>query len=179
MNSKIQWITRTAVFLAVLIALQFATGKFPQLVTGSVVNFVLIACVLVCGLSAGLTIAVLSPFFAFILGIVHALPPLLPVIALGNAVIVLMVYVICKQMPSYSAANLIKGAAAIFAGAAVKALFLWAAISKLLIPALAIPAKQAAALTLSFSWPQFTTALIGGALALIVVPALSRAINKS
>jgi hypothetical protein len=36
-----------------------------------------------------------------------------------------------------------------------------------------------AVMTASFSWPQLVTALIGGALALILVPVLKKALRKN
>ena len=69
MNKKTLWITETAVMIALLVALQWATKPLGQFVTGSCVNLVLGVSVLVGGLWCGLTVALVSPFFAFLLGI--------------------------------------------------------------------------------------------------------------
>lgn len=76
MNKKTLWITETAVMIALLVALQWATKPLGQFVTGSCVNLVLGVSVLVGGLWCGLTVALVSPFFAFLLGIGPAFLPL-------------------------------------------------------------------------------------------------------
>ena len=53
MNKKVQWIVRTGVLLAVLIALQALTKPLGQLVTGSCVNAVLALSVTLCGIGCG------------------------------------------------------------------------------------------------------------------------------
>ena len=68
MNKKIRWITETAIMLALLVTLQALTKGFGQLVTGSCVNAILAVSVLVGGLWSGLTIALVSPVLAFLLG---------------------------------------------------------------------------------------------------------------
>ena len=80
MRKKLLWITETAVMLALLIALQALTKPMGQLVTGSFVNAVLAVTVLVAGLSSGITVAVISPVLAYLLGIA-------PVETQGGAVI--------------------------------------------------------------------------------------------
>ena len=96
-ENKARWIARTAVLIALLVVLQTVTKPLGQIVTGSCVNAVLSVAVLVAGLWSGLTVAVLSPFFAFVLGIGPQLFPLTPAIALGNCVLVLLLYVICRD----------------------------------------------------------------------------------
>jgi thiamine transporter ThiT len=69
MNKKIRWITETAVMLALLVSLQAITKPLGQLVTGSCVNAVLAITVLVAGLYSGITVAIISPVLAYLLGI--------------------------------------------------------------------------------------------------------------
>lgn len=78
MNKKTLWITETAVMIALLVALQWATKPLGQFVTGSCVNLVLGVSALVGGLWCGLTVALVSPFFAFLLGIGRRFCPLSP-----------------------------------------------------------------------------------------------------
>ena len=85
MNKKTLWITETAVMIALLVALQWATKPLGQFVTGSCVNLVLGVSALVGGLWCGLTVALVSPFFAFLLGIGPAFLPIVPMVAVGNA----------------------------------------------------------------------------------------------
>ncbi|MFR5385985.1 MAG: hypothetical protein ACLTGT_02910 [Oscillospiraceae bacterium] len=72
MNKKTLWITETAVMIALLVALQWATKPLGQFVTGSCVNLVL--GYRRCGWPGGLTVALVGPFFAFLLGISPAFP---------------------------------------------------------------------------------------------------------
>ena len=80
MNKKIRFITETAVMLALLVALQAVTKPLGQLVTGSFVNTVLAVTVLFAGLYSGITVAVISPVLAYLLGIA---PQILTVPASG------------------------------------------------------------------------------------------------
>ena len=100
-NHKIRWITRTAVLTALLVALQWATAGTQafagQYITGSLVNCVLATAALFAGLWSGVTVAILSPFFAFLLGIGPKLIQIVPCIALGNLVFVLLMHFLCKK----------------------------------------------------------------------------------
>ena len=78
MNKKIRWITETAVMLALLVSLQAITKPLGQLVTGSCVNAVLAITVLAAGLYSGITVAVISPVLAYLLGIAPKFLPFLP-----------------------------------------------------------------------------------------------------
>lgn len=83
---KTIWIAQTAVCLALLLAVQFVTKSLGQFVTGSCVNLVLAIAALIGGVWSGVTVAVISPFCAFLLGIGPAFFPMVPCVALGNAV---------------------------------------------------------------------------------------------
>ena len=83
---KTTWIAQTAVCLALLIAFQLLTRSLGQLVTGSCVNLVLAVAALLGGIWSGVTVALVSPFCAYLLGIGPAFFPLVPCVALGNAV---------------------------------------------------------------------------------------------
>ena len=83
MKNKILWITRTAVMMALLVTLQWATSGLSQFVTGSCVNAVLAVATLTAGLWSGVAVALLSPFCAFLLGIGPKLIQMVPAIALG------------------------------------------------------------------------------------------------
>ena len=92
MKNKILWITRTAACLALLIVLQMTTAPLGnKLVTGSLVNFMLIVSVMVCGLASGVTVAVISPVMASILGVGPHFA-LIPFIALGNVTLAVIWY---------------------------------------------------------------------------------------
>ena len=79
--------------LALLVALQAVTKPLGQLVTGSCVNAVLAVATLFVGLGGGLTVALVSPVCAFLLGIAPNFVTVLPIM-LGNAVYALLLHFI-------------------------------------------------------------------------------------
>lgn len=174
------WITRTAVFLALLVAVQFLTRNFGQLVTGSAVNFILVACALIAGLSSGATVAVISPFLAKLFGI-GPLWEFIPIIALGNVVITVVFSLVLGHARRRD--GLVKYAlwiTAIVTGAAAKFLVLYLGIVKILIPMMSsIPAPQAEKLSAMFSATQLFTALIGGVVAMLLVEPIRTAVQKN
>ncbi len=166
-------ITRTAILIALLIALQYATSSLGQFVTGSCVNLVLAVAALFAGLWSGIIVALVSPFFAFLLGVGPKLIAIVPFIALGNLVYVLVLALLGKKL-----ARLPKSLLAVAAAAVCKFLTLFLVVVKLVLPMLGLAEKQVAAMSTMFSWPQLVTAAIGGVLALLVVPALKKAFKE-
>ena len=157
---KTTWIARTAVCLALLIAVQFFTKSLGQFVTGSCVNMVLVVATLCGGFWCGFATALVSPFLAYLLGIGPALIQLVPAIALGNISLVAIYALIYKKVDK----AWLRDVLAVVLAAAVKLAVLFLLIVKILIPLLALPDKQAAMMSAMFSWPQLVTALIGGVL---------------
>ena len=96
MHKSIRWVAETAVMLALLIALQVITKPLGQLVTGSFVNAVLAVTVLVAGLSSGITVALISPVLAYLLGIAPQILTV-PAIMAGNTVFVVLLYTIAGK----------------------------------------------------------------------------------
>jgi len=166
MNTKT--ITRTAILIALLVALQYATRPLGQLVTGSCVNLVLAVAAMFCGVWSGVIVAVVSPFFAYLLGIAPQVW-LAPAIALGNVAYVVVIALLSGKLQGVKG-----GAAGVAAGAVCKFAVLYLVVVQLLIPMGNLPAKVAA----QFSWPQLVTALIGGAVALLIVPTLRKAFKE-
>ena len=115
MNKKIRFITETAIMLALLVTLQALTKSFGQLVTGSCVNAVLAVSVLVGGLASGVTVALISPVLAFLLGIAPQVLTV-PAIMAGNSVYVLALYLLCDK----NSKNMIKQGIAWIVAAAAK-----------------------------------------------------------
>ena len=167
MSKNVRWITETAVMLALLIALQALTKPLGQLVTGSCVNAVLAVSVLLAGLGSGITIALISPVLAFLLGIGPALVQVVPVVACGNALLAGLFGLSCNKGWKQEIAMVVC--------AVVKCAFLWAAVPAVIASLGTVPAKQAAVMSAMFSWPQGVTALIGGVLALLILPRLKKA----
>ena len=181
MKNKTLWIVETGVFLALLIVLQWATKPLGTLVTGSVVNFLLVATTISAGIGSGLAIGVASPFLAMLWGIVPLPIYIVPVVALGNAVIVLSYGLILKLARDRSrGGKLAVWLAAIAAGSLLKFGALYAGVNWLVVPlvtsATGAPAQAPAAI---FSTQQIITALIGGVLAMLVVPTVIKAVRRS
>ena len=181
MNKKIRWITETAVMLALLVALQAITKPMGQLVTGSFVNAVLAVTVLVAGLYSGITVALISPVLAYLLGIAPQILTV-PAIMVGNTVFVILLYFIAGRDSRKIVRQVIawvSAAAAKFA--ALYAIVVWlicGVLAERLLASGVLKAPMLKALPATFSWPQLVTALIGGAVALLIVPVLRKALRK-
>ena len=181
MNKKIRWITETAVMLALLVSLQALTKPMGQLVTGSCVNAVLAVSALVGGLSCGLTVALISPVLAFLLGIAPRILTV-PAIMVGNSVFVVLLSLLADK----SGRNIGKQVLAWLTAAVAKfaslyAIVVWlicGVLSENLLASGVMNAPMLKALPATFSWPQLFTALIGGAVALLIVPVVRKALHK-
>ena len=187
MQKKIRYITEVAVLLALLVALQTVTKPLGQLVTGSCVNAVLAVAALFTGLAGGLTIALVSPVCAFLLGIAPNFVTVLPIM-LGNAAFVILLHVIAGK----AGRPIWRQPVAVAAAAAAKFLLLYLVVVKVIcgvasgallgkklgdIVVLAPPMLNM--LPTMFAWPQLFTALIGGVVALLLVPILRKALHRN
>lgn len=181
MRKKLLWITETAVMLALLIALQALTKPMGQLVTGSFVNAVLAVTVLVAGLSSGITVAVISPVLAYLLGIAPQVLTV-PAIMVGNTVFVVLLYFIAGKSSKKVLRQIIAWVSAAGAKfAALYAIVVWllcGVFSESLLASGAMKAPMLKLLPATFSWPQLFTALIGGGVALLITPVLRKALHK-
>lgn len=181
MKKKIWWITETAVMLALLVTLQTLTKPMGQLVTGSFVNAVLAVTVLVAGLYSGVTVALISPVLAYLLGIAPQILTV-PAIMVGNTVYVVLLYFIAGT----DSKKVLRRAAAWIIAATVKFATLYAIVVWLICGVFAerlmdggtLKAPMLNMLPATFSWPQLITALIGGAVALIIAPLIRKALDK-
>lgn len=173
-HSKSLWITETAILIALLIGLQFVTKSLGQYATGSCVNAVLAIAALVAGLSSGLTVAILSPFFAFLLGIGPQLLPIVPAISVGNAVFVLVLYFVAGR----GSLPFARGICAWLAASVAKSTALYLLIVQFLCRILTLKDAQIAVFTSMFSVNQLITALIGGGVALLLTPILRKALHR-
>ena len=180
MNKKLRWITETAILLALLVTLQALTKGFGQLVTGSCVNAILAVAALVGGLGCGITVALISPVLAFLLSIAPQILTV-PAIMVGNTVYVLLLALIAGKSK-----NILRKVIAWVVAAAAKFAALYAIVVGLICGVLAenllaagtLKEPMLKALPATFSWPQLITALIGGAVALLIVPVLRKALKK-
>jgi hypothetical protein len=186
MKKKTLWLTETAVMLALLITLQALTKPLGQLVTGSCVNAVLAIAVLLIGMSSGITVAVISPVCAYLFGIAPNFVTVLPIM-IGNVCFVVLLRLIAGK----SHKPVWKQPVALISAAGVKFGVLYLLVVKVIcgvasgallgkklgdIVVLAPPMLKL--LPTMFAWPQLFTALIGGAVALLIAPVLRKALHR-
>lgn len=191
MNKKILWITETAVLLALLICLQWVGSFVPeqmtkQLITGSLVNCVLAVTVLMVGMSSGITVAIISPVCAFLFGIAPNFITVLPIM-IGNCCYVILLRLLLGK----SMKPLWKQPVALAAAAVAKFLVLYLLVVQVVcnLASSALLGKKIGETVLlappmlkmlpgMFTWPQLITALIGGTMALLIVPVLRKALHR-
>ena len=172
MHKTAKWITNTAIFMALLVGLQLLTAPIGStLITGSIVNLLLILCTLSLGIKSGATLAVLSPVLAKFLGI-GPLWELIPFVILGNLAIVLVLHLIVRKKPDV----IMVQAIGVLCGAGAKFLVLYFGIVQIAIPLLLqLPQPQASVISAMFSISQLFTALLGGAGAILLFQLLKKA----
>ncbi|MDR3215739.1 MAG: ECF transporter S component [Bacilli bacterium] len=182
MNDKrVLWIVQTALFIALLIVIQISTAFMGNtLITGSLVNLVLIISVLSYGLLTGCSIALLSPLIAKLFGI-GPLWSIIPFIILGNVVLVMIYGLVAKRIDALNNKKIFYyNIALVIVAALCKCIVLYLGIVKIMVPLfLELPAKQAHVISSMFSLPQFFTALVGGFLALIIYQQLKKILNNT
>ena len=89
-KNKIRNLALNGIMLALIVAVQ--SINLPNLITGVIINSILVFVSLFIGLKSAIVLCLLSPFGGFITG--HAptvLFPVLPVIAIGNVLLVVFV----------------------------------------------------------------------------------------
>ncbi|MBQ2893509.1 MAG: hypothetical protein IJE24_05175 [Oscillospiraceae bacterium] len=190
MNKQTRWITETAAMLALLICLQWVGSLIPnqlikQLITGTCVNTVLAVTVLLVGMSSGITVALISPVCAFLLGIAPNIITVLPIMA-GNVCFVVLLQLLTGEA-------LWRKIGALLAAAVVKFSVLYILVVRVICVmlkddllgkkigqtvVLGPKMLEPNMLPLMFSWPQLVTALAGGTLALLITPTLRKALHK-
>ena len=90
-KNRIRNITLNGIMLAVIMALQAA--NLPNLVTGVIVNSILVFVSSFSGMKSAVLLCLLSPFCGFLTGHVPVLMyPVLPMIVLGNIILVLLLF---------------------------------------------------------------------------------------
>ncbi len=181
MKKKVLWLTSTAMMIAVLVALQYITKPLGQLVTGSCVNLVLAVTALVVGLSGGVTVALVSPVMAYLLGIAPQILTV-PAIMVGNTVFVVMLYLLVSRSEGKASVQIVGWILAAVAKFAtlyfIVAKLICGVLASSLLASGALKEPMLKALPATFSWPQLITALIGGGIALVIVPVIRKAIKK-
>lgn len=173
---KTKQLTLTALLLALCIASQFLKNTSVYL-TGPVINCILILSAVFCGLWSAVALSLITPLTSWLITgspLMSAIPLIVPCVMVGN--VILAVSVLVSTRKSCHTRNLLFGA---LLGAAFKAAFMGGTISLLLLPLLGgatgLPAPALAAARVTFSLTQLITALLGGALAALIVPTLKHA----
>lgn len=161
-------LVRTALLLSLALIFQIGFRQFAQPLVGPLVNMTLLLAVLIVGPISGVIIGVLTPVVAFTLGII-GLAPLMPIIAIGNSLFVLIFYLVKENLNSKG-----EGWIAMILASIVKFGFLAMAV-RIMLP-LFLP-KVPPAVIATFTLPQLYTALVGGGLALIIYPFIKKAIK--
>ena len=151
-------IAQTAGLLLVISFLPFFIHL--QWLSGPLVNALLILILFLSGIRSAMLAAVIPSFMALAGGLLPIpLAPVVPFIIIGNIIFILTIDYIY-----YSSRNTIgaywKG---IIIGALLK--FAWLFLSVNYITGLLLKKELAFAVTQMLSWPQFATAVIGGAIA--------------
>lgn len=158
MNKGVVFLTRTAVLLALTLAIQMV--GMPQYATGPLVNTMLYIAATFVGIWSGVVIGVVTPTIAFWRGILPPpLGPMVPFIALGNAALVIVFGLLERR-------GKLAAIVGIIAASVLKFLVLSSAVR------FVVEVKPAVAKMMQT--PQLLTALAGGAIAFIVSEALLR-----
>jgi hypothetical protein len=167
MNKTVRWITRTALLLA--IAFLFQNLRLPapygQVITGSMVNAVLVLAVTVVDLWSGMVIGTLTPWLALVTGTM-GLPFMVPFIIIANLTLVIT-YGLLRRHSRFFAG--VTGSLAKYQFFILTTQLLLGMIGKTLPPP-AIP---------MFGITQLGTALIGTFLAFIIADTLQPYLNRS
>lgn len=173
-SQRVRWVAKTGVLTALLIALQWATAPTQvfagQYITGSLVNCVLAVATLMGGVYCGIVVAIISPFCAFLLGIGPKLIQVVPIIALGNIALVIVLHLLHRPKKPFWYQEL-----SVIPAALLKFVVLYLGIT-VLLPALGVTLPPKLVLMLS-SYPQLVTAFIGGTVAMLLMPLLKKAIK--
>lgn len=173
MNFKTSNLVKSALLLAIAVVMQligrFVPSIINQFLVGPVVNAILIIAAFICGTGWGVAVGVLTPVLALLVGQLNPLlGAFIPFIMVGNALLV----VFCGLFKKISKEKFqLKFAAiGILIGAFAKFIFMYLSATKLIhIFGLNFAPKIVKQLPLAMGTIQLITALIGGALALIIL----------
>ena len=176
MNSKIKWITRSAAAIALIVVAQYTTAPLKQqLLTGSLVNLILALTTLLFGWSVGAAAAVASPFIAYLLGI-NAQILVVPAIAAGNLIYVLVIAALTGKLKNKISNELVRNIVSVAVAAVCKFVLQYLLIVKWIATSF-LPEKAQAVMSVNFGVMQLITACIGGVLACVIYPLVRKGIK--
>ena len=170
-NENEMSLTRQIAITAILLAICIASQVFKNLsvyITGPVVNLSLVLAVMIPGLKWGIILAMITPITAFIIApspVMQAVPGIIPLIMLGNIVLVVMTYFFFKPAASgenhINVRSVIMAVLSAFAKGAVMGLSISLWLLPTFIPAGSPLAGKMPVFQTMFSLVQFVTAIIG------------------
>lgn len=147
-------------FMLLTLAVLLPVFIHNQWITGSLVNMILIIATLSIGVRSGLLLAILPSTVALSSGLLPVvLAPVVPFIIIGNVLLVLIIDRYRNNENKYWISLLL--------GAFAKFAFLYIATHLILSTLLKSDIFGKAAIMMS--WPQFFTAIMGGALAWFII----------
>lgn len=154
-----RFVTLTGMFFALTLVVQIL--GFPQMVTGPLVNAMLLLTTIFAGVVSGVFIGLFTPWVALLRGILPApLGPLVPFIMIGNAAFTIVFSLFRRR------GGVLLEVTGVVLGAFAKYLILSQA-ARVLVH---LPPRIAQMMQV----PQLVTALLGGAIALLLVQVLRR-----
>ena len=167
MESNTKKLVKASLLLAIGIIFQIIGRNIPQVnqfLVGPIINCILILTAFTCGKWWGIGVGILTPLLALLVGQLSlALAPFIPFIMIGNSLFVYLFSV-------FKDGQLLQKCMGVILGALAKYVFLTLAATKLIgILNLNFPPKVTKVLVISMGIPQFITALVGGAFALISI----------
>lgn len=167
---------RSSLLLALVIVFQSIGRAYPQIsqfFVGTAINCILLVATQISSLGWGITIGMMTPLFAWLLGQLNpAFAPFIPFIIIGNLIYIIIFW----YFKRYKRIGAIVG---IIIGALFKYLFLYISASKLIgLLNLSIPPKLVSKLVVAMGVPQLITAVIGGFIAIIILKVLSKTLPR-
>lgn len=169
-NFTTKKLVQTGLMLALALIFQIGFASFAQVAVGPLVNMVLLITVMMVSPISAVLVGTFTPIIAFFVGVIP-LPPLVPVIAIGNALLVIVFSLFYSKKKIKFSEYL-----GLVAGAFVKFAFLAMAI-RLIVPMFV--AKVPGPLVTALSFNQFITAMVGGVLALVIVKVLDKVLYQN
>lgn len=166
-KNKVHFICISAILLGLTIALQFISSLLgQQVITGSIVNMMLLLSSLFVGLIGSSLIGLLTPLIGFILGF-QANIVMVPFISIANLIYILIFSTVVRLLSNKnSISSALKDIIAIVLCSVFKFCFMYFIELKLIIPLLFSNIPEA--LKISFGILQLITASIGGLLYLVL-----------
>ena len=176
----------TALLLAICIVSQ-VFKNLSVFITGPIINTCIVLTVLLVNLPCALVLCAITPVTAFFIAaspVMQAVPGIIPLIMLGNAVLAVTAYFLFKPAVSSSEKPVsVKSVIMAVISSALKGLVMGLTISLWLLPTF-IPAESKLYANMSkfqmtFSLVQFLTALIGFVYVFILLIPLRKSIRNS